>query len=208
MGLSCLISSLKGSGVIDNCILVLSGDHGQFADVRRYLVNDYPSPVRCRPYRQIKRCWAPGHRISMSNTRPSTIFVLLFCKDRMVSIIILDSTGQLRSTECTWQRTMLFLGRSTWPNALFRPQAPIVCRSITAHFSGHSMSEEKTRHITTRPKRCTPYLVRIINVIHKRAATTSEWPCPKHIVNAINYNLISQQRWSIGTFLYSIVLYI
>jgi hypothetical protein len=46
------------------------------------------------------------------------------------------------------------------------------------------------------------------NVFHKRVASTSEWPPQNTIVNAIYYNFITQQRWSIGTFLYSIVLYI
>ena len=51
-------------------------------------------------------------------------------------------------------------------------------------------------------------LVNYVNVFGKRAARATELRSPKHIVNAIYYNLISQQQWLVGTCLHGIVLYI
>ena len=46
------------------------------------------------------------------------------------------------------------------------------------------------------------------NVIHHRAEHTVGRNTPKHIVNAINYNLISQQCRYVGGFPCSIILFI
>lgn len=44
------------------------------------------------------------------------------------------------------------------------------------------------------------------NVVHKRVATTSEWPPPNTIVNAVYSTFTSQQPWSVGTSPYSLIL--